>query len=120
MMSTNHARILADNLDQAAKVIRELCDYADSKMQDIAGEVLNKRIGYDNQCPKNERVALSVRARKALRRHGVETVKDILKLSEDDLRETKNCGESTVNEIRDFLQTNHLDFALPNTREMAR
>jgi len=111
MMSINHARILADNLDQAAKVIRELCDYADSKMQDIAGEVLNKRIGYGT---------LSVRARKALRRHGVETVKDILKLSEDDLRETKNCGESTVNEIRDFLQTNHLDFALPNTREMAR
>ena len=42
---------------------------------------------------------LSVRARGVLRRLGIEETEDLARLSEDVLRQTRNCGQKTVREI---------------------
>jgi len=46
---------------------------------------------------------LSVRSRKALQRLGIKMVSDLLDVTEQELRETKNFGETSLNEIKGRL-----------------
>ena len=46
---------------------------------------------------------ISVRAINVLRSLGCDTFKDIVKLSEEDLKNTPACGKKTINEIKELL-----------------
>lgn len=46
---------------------------------------------------------LSIRARKALNRLGVETVRDLVRVTESELRGQRNVGQTTLNEIKRSL-----------------
>lgn len=64
----------------------------------------------------NARIAakssLSVRAKKALERLGVDPDNplDVAKVSHADLRDTRNCGETSINEIKAWLADHGLHF----------
>ena len=57
---------------------------------------------------KVETLDLSVRGRKAMRKLGVRTVGDLVQLTSDDVLGAKNCGMTTLNEIRQKLAQRHL------------
>lgn len=50
-------------------------------------------------------LGLSARARKALRRMNVTTVGELTKKTEMDMREVRNCGVSTIKEIKDKVSS---------------
>lgn len=56
-------------------------------------------------------IGLSVRARKAARRLGVTTVDGLVKLTADELLAARNCGQTTLQEIREKLARKGLKLA---------
>ena len=54
----------------------------------------------------------SVRARNCLINEGVKTIRDIVVQTEQQIRATKNMGQGTFTEIRDFLSAHGLNFGM--------
>ena len=58
--------------------------------------------------PINEYEDLSVRARKALQKLNASTMGDVAKLTERQLRDVRNCGETALNQIKNMLREHDL------------
>ena len=50
-----------------------------------------------------DELELSVRSYNCLKREGVETIRDLVKLSEQDLTNIRNFGVKSIEEIKDVL-----------------
>lgn len=89
------ARHLANQLEQSAAVIRELCDALD-----LAGSKLPEpgilSMSVDD-------LDLYVRGRKCLRRLGITTVGQLVQKSGKELLKVKNLGITSLNQIREHL-----------------
>ncbi len=70
---------------------------------------VGRRINPD--VPVIDPAKLSFRAREALGRLGVSTIADLCKVTEGQLRGVRNCGQTTIGEIRAYLRKLDLSLA---------
>ena len=99
-MNSHQYRELSQLLLQASQAIRQMADYIDQL--DIPSLPIYGR--------PLENAVLSVRARKACRNSGVATLGQLASLEADDVINWKNCGITTLSELRDYLAANGLKF----------
>jgi hypothetical protein len=69
----------------------------------------------DNEKQTNEDIRLenlqfSIRTRNVLRKLNIQTLDQLAKTKENDLRGMKNCGETSINEMRQVLNVHGLKF----------
>ena len=101
----SRARGLANQLEESAKVIRELCD-ALSACCGIAARLP----GGEPEEPLS-RLTLSVRARHCLHHEGIKTIAQLTSKTESDLLEIRNLSFGTLSAIKEELANHNLSLS---------
>ena len=105
-MNSHQYRELSHLLLQASQAIRQMADYLVNRIEIDQLDIPSLPI-YGRPL---ENAVLSVRARKACRNSGVATLGQLASLEADDVINWKNCGITTLSELRDYLAANGLKF----------
>ena len=96
------AQILKDHADIIASIdVEELVsDIKESKKEDTAATELEEKLNMDI-----EDLNLSVRAYNCLKKKGINTVRELVKLTPEELMEMKNFGKKSLEEVKRVLES---------------
>ena len=90
-------------ISQAARILQgKLQMFTDLQMP-VSGGVTEDVEGDENSSLPLDQLELSVRSNNCLKRAGIMFVGDLLKFSEDEIMKLKNCGQKSLDEIKERL-----------------
>lgn len=102
----------ADAVRQAAEVLKsyyEVIGSGDSELtkkeaEEIANEPTVSTVKKEIANVSIEELPLQTRTINALKKHGIETLKELATKTDEELADVKNLGEKSLNEIKDLLK----------------